>query len=95
MILFLQELWNINFLVVYLIYLSLQVGRTEDAKEIIRNLWGESEVETAINEFQAVIKNDGSDLDSNWLELTKEPHSRGCVKVVFSDLMFQRTLCAI
>ena len=63
--------------------LSVQVGKTDDAREIIRNLWGESEVERAIAEFQAVIKDDGSDLDSSWLELLEEPHSRGCIKVVF------------
>ncbi|XP_024030721.1 probable plastidic glucose transporter 1 isoform X1 [Morus notabilis] len=53
-----------------------KVGRTDDAKEIVRNLWGASEVERAIDEFQAVIKNDGSDVDSSWLELLEEPHSR-------------------
>lgn len=36
----------------------------------------------AIEEFQSVIRNDGGDLDSSWLELLEEPHSRGCVKVV-------------
>lgn len=63
--------------------LSVQVGRTDDAKEIVRNLWGASEVEKAIDEFQAVIKNDGSDAESRWLELLEEPHSRGCTKVDF------------
>ncbi|XP_024030723.1 probable plastidic glucose transporter 1 isoform X4 [Morus notabilis] len=58
-----------------------KVGRTDDAKEIVRNLWGASEVERAIDEFQAVIKNDGSDVDSSWLELLEEPHSRGCIKL--------------
>ena len=53
-----------------------------EAKTIIRSLWGVSEVDRAIEEFQAVIKNDGSDLDSNWLELLEEPHSRGCIKAV-------------
>ncbi|KAK3184422.1 hypothetical protein Dsin_031708 [Dipteronia sinensis] len=53
-----------------------KVGMLDDAKAVIRNLWGESEVDKAIEEFQSVIKNDGSDLDSQWLELLEEPHSR-------------------
>ena len=61
---------------------TLQVGRLNDAKAVIQNLWGESEVERAIEDFQLVIKNDGSDLDSRWSELLEEPHSRGCIKVV-------------
>ncbi|XP_048232715.1 probable plastidic glucose transporter 1 isoform X4 [Ricinus communis] len=57
------------------IYIS-EVGRLDDAKSVIHNLWGPSEVETAIEEFQSVIKNDGSDAGSRWLELLEEPHSR-------------------
>ncbi|PQQ04830.1 putative plastidic glucose transporter 1 isoform X1 [Prunus yedoensis var. nudiflora] len=53
-----------------------KVGRLNDAKAVIKNVWGASEVEKAIEEFQSVIKNDGSDLDSSWLELLKEPNSR-------------------
>lgn len=55
-----------------------------DAKAVIGNLWGESEINKAIEEFQLVIKKDGSDLDSQWSELLEEPHSRGCIKVVYS-----------
>lgn len=62
--------------------LTLQVGRLNDAKAVIQNLWGQSEVEGAIEDFQSVIKDDGSDLDSRWSELLQEPHSRGCIKVV-------------
>ncbi|GLT80853.1 hypothetical protein SLA2020_522650 [Shorea laevis] len=53
-----------------------KVGSQNAAEEIIRKLWGESEVDKAIEEFKSVIKNDGSDLDSRWLELIVEPHSR-------------------
>ncbi|PON84498.1 Sugar/inositol transporter [Trema orientale] len=53
-----------------------KVGRQNDAKAVIKNLWGESEAERAIDEFLAVIKSDGSDVDSKWLELLDEPHSR-------------------
>ena len=38
---------------------------------------GPSEVEMAIEEFQKVIRNDGSDAGSRWLDLVEEPHSRG------------------
>ena len=55
----------------------------DDAKAVVNNLWGASEVEKAIEEFRTVSKNDGSDLNSRWLELLEEPHSRGCTKVVF------------
>nr|XP_009622888.1 probable plastidic glucose transporter 1 isoform X3 [Nicotiana tomentosiformis] len=53
-----------------------KAGRLDEAKEVIRNIWGSSEVDKAIEEFGSVIKNDGSDLDSSWLELLEEPHSR-------------------
>lgn len=69
-----------------LLMLFVQVGRLSNAKEIIKNVWGASEVEKAIEEFQSVIKNDGSDLDSSWLELLEEPNSRGCFKVDFRCL---------
>lgn len=58
-----------------------KVGRLSNAKEVIKNVWGASEVEKAIEEFQSVIKKDGSDLDSSWLELLEEPNSRGCIKL--------------
>ncbi|KAK4784703.1 hypothetical protein SAY86_019071 [Trapa natans] len=53
-----------------------KVGRLDDAKAVIRNLWGSSEVDRAIEEFQSVIKNDGTDLESKWSELLEEPHFR-------------------
>lgn len=53
-----------------------KVGRLVDAKTVIRNIWGSSEVETAIQDFQSVIKNNGVNVGSGWLELLEEPHSR-------------------
>ncbi|MFS7995251.1 putative major facilitator, sugar transporter, major facilitator superfamily [Helianthus anomalus] len=53
-----------------------KAGRLNDAKQVIANLWGPSEVEKSIEEFQSVLKNDGGDLDSSWSELLEEPHSR-------------------
>ncbi|CAL2249323.1 unnamed protein product [Prunus armeniaca] len=70
-----------------------KVGRLNDAKAVIKNVWGASEVEKAIEEFQSVIKNDGSDLDSSWLELLQEPNSRGCIKVV--DLGCQHVMASL
>lgn len=77
--------WVVKFLALFLKILSygcIQVGMLDGATEVIRNLWGDSEVDNAIEEFQSVIKNDGSDTDSQWLELLEEPNSRGCIKVV-------------
>ncbi|GKV12492.1 hypothetical protein SLEP1_g23627 [Rubroshorea leprosula] len=65
-----------------------KVGSQNAAEEIIRKLWGESEVDKAIEEFKSVIKTDGSDLDSRWLELIEEPHSRGCMVSSRSPLGF-------
>lgn len=53
-----------------------KAGKLHDAKEVISNLWGPSEVERSIEEFQSVLNNDGGDLDSRWSELLEEPHSR-------------------
>ncbi|KAL1212346.1 putative plastidic glucose transporter 1 [Cardamine amara subsp. amara] len=53
-----------------------KVGRLGDAKVVIRNIWGESEVGKAVEDFQLVMKNNGSDLDSSWLELLDKPHSQ-------------------
>lgn len=53
-----------------------KVGRVDDAVEVIQNLWGSSEVTKAVEEFEAVIRDDGADVDSSWLQLFVEPHSR-------------------
>lgn len=66
-------------------FFYVKAGRLDDAKAVINDLWGASEVEKAITEFQSVSKNDGSDLNSGWVELLEEPHSRGCIKVVFGN----------
>ncbi|KAG8375913.1 hypothetical protein BUALT_Bualt09G0008500 [Buddleja alternifolia] len=63
-----------------------KAGKFDDAKEVINNLWGPTEVDKAIEEFQSVIRNDGADLHSSWLELLEEPHSRGGTKVYFHFL---------
>ncbi|KAK2979053.1 hypothetical protein RJ640_013687 [Escallonia rubra] len=53
-----------------------KAGRVDDARKVVHDLWGPSEVNKAMEEFQTVIRNDGDDLQSGWLELLEEPHSR-------------------
>lgn len=65
-----------------------KAGRINDAKTVVRELWGASEVDSAIEEFQSVSKNDGSDLASRWSEILEEPHSRGCVKLPLLEVLF-------
>ncbi|KAL7128086.1 hypothetical protein ABFS83_14G292800 [Erythranthe nasuta] len=65
-----------------------KAGRIDDAKEVISQLWGPSKVNKAIEEFQSVIRNDGADLDSSWLELLEEPHSRGGFKLHSLEVPF-------
>ncbi|GAB4860705.1 hypothetical protein Ancab_035867, partial [Ancistrocladus abbreviatus] len=54
-----------------------KAGRLDDAKAIVHDLWGPSEVDKAIEEFQSVMRSDKRELDSTWLELLEVPHSRG------------------
>ncbi|KAK3013931.1 hypothetical protein RJ639_009420 [Escallonia herrerae] len=61
------------------IYIS-EAGRADDARKVVHDLWGPSEVNKAMEEFQPFIRNDGDDLQSGWLELLEEPHCRGCIK---------------
>ncbi|CDP11319.1 unnamed protein product [Coffea canephora] len=53
-----------------------KAGRSDEAIEVIKKLWGPSEVNRAIENIQSVIRSDGADLDTSWLELLEEPHSR-------------------
>ncbi|KAG2716923.1 hypothetical protein I3760_03G149700 [Carya illinoinensis] len=60
-----------------------KAGKLDDAKSVVCDLWGASEVEKAVKEFQSVSKNDGSDLNSRWFELLEEPHSRGALTALY------------
>ncbi|CAN1843470.1 Probable plastidic glucose transporter 1 [Linum perenne] len=63
-----------------------KAGEMEDAKEVIYNLWGPSEVDKAIEEIESVVKSDSSDAAGTWLELLEQPHSRGCIKKLITSL---------
>ncbi|KAL4184937.1 hypothetical protein AMTRI_Chr10g228070 [Amborella trichopoda] len=56
-----------------------KVGRVNDAKTIVSKLWGESQVDIAIEEFKSVLKVDGTNEEANWSELLIEPHSKGAL----------------
>lgn len=62
----------------------MQMGRLDDAKSIIRNLWGPSEVDSAIEEFQSVFSRNEGDNSTNWLELFEEPNYKGCISIYVS-----------
>ncbi|XP_047306963.1 probable plastidic glucose transporter 1 [Impatiens glandulifera] len=72
-----------------------KVGRLGEAKEVVYNLWGPSEVDKAIMEFQSVIVKDGADddFDSKWLELLDKPNSR--VAFVGGTLFFLQQFAGI
>ncbi|KAK9133215.1 hypothetical protein Scep_012743 [Stephania cephalantha] len=70
-----------------------KVGRLDDARTVVSNIWGKDEVEKSIEEFQSVIKTDGSDLESSWLELTKAPHSR--VALIGGALFFLQQFAGV
>ena len=59
----------------------VKARKFDDAKKIISNLRGPSEVDKSNDELQSVLTNDGGDLDSRWSELLEEPHSRGNIIV--------------
>ncbi|GAB2285247.1 hypothetical protein Dimus_019700 [Dionaea muscipula] len=54
-----------------------KVGRLDEAKAIVGDLWGPSQADKAIEEFQSVITT--SEVDSQWLELLEEPNSRAAI----------------
>lgn len=51
-----------------------KVGRWEEAKTIISQLWGGSQVESAIEEFTGINNLDGNCEEANWSELLTKRH---------------------
>ncbi|KAF7065446.1 hypothetical protein CFC21_071546 [Triticum aestivum] len=60
-----------------------KVGRLDDARKVVENIWGVSEAEKAMEEMKSVVANDDS--QASWSELLAEPHNRGAL--VASNLM--------
>ncbi|MQL99200.1 hypothetical protein Taro_031921, partial [Colocasia esculenta] len=52
------------------------VGRLDEAKRVIGAIWGQSEVDSSIEEIESVVKSDGTDSQSSWLELLVEPNNK-------------------
>jgi hypothetical protein len=53
------------------------MGRWEEAKTIISQLWGNSQVESAIEELTGINNLDGNCEEANWSELLTKRHYRG------------------
>ncbi|XP_038900905.1 probable plastidic glucose transporter 1 isoform X2 [Benincasa hispida] len=70
-----------------------KAGRLDETRVVIRDLWGESEVERAVEEFQSVIRNDGSDLNSGWSELLEEQNFK--VAFIGGSLFFLQQFAGI
>ncbi|XP_024384067.1 probable plastidic glucose transporter 1 [Physcomitrium patens] len=51
-----------------------QMGRWDEAENVIKNLWGEGEVEVAMEELRAASSNEGEDEDITWSELIQAPY---------------------
>lgn len=51
-----------------------KMGKLDDAKSIVCNLWGPSEVDSSIEEFKSVFNGHEGDINTNWLELFEEPN---------------------
>ncbi|XP_057537734.1 probable plastidic glucose transporter 1 isoform X3 [Amaranthus tricolor] len=49
-----------------------KMGRLDDAKSIIRSLWGPTEVDSAIEEFLSVFNKDEGNINTTWSELFEE-----------------------
>lgn len=59
----------------------MQMGRLDDAKSIIRSLWGPTEVDSTIEEFLSVFNEDEGDINTTWSELFEEPNYKGHISV--------------
>jgi sugar porter (SP) family MFS transporter len=51
-----------------------KMGRWDEAENVIKNLWGEGEVEVAMEELRAASSNEGEDEDITWSELIQAPY---------------------
>ncbi|CAM0951256.1 unnamed protein product [Alopecurus aequalis] len=68
-----------------------KVGRLDDARKVVENIWGASEVEKAMEEMKAVVVNDDS--QASWSELLDEPSNR--VALIGGSLFFLQQFAGI
>ncbi|KAF7065445.1 hypothetical protein CFC21_071546 [Triticum aestivum] len=68
-----------------------KVGRLDDARKVVENIWGVSEAEKAMEEMKSVVANDDS--QASWSELLAEPHNR--VALIGGSLFFLQQFAGI
>ncbi|KAM0832236.1 hypothetical protein ACQ4PT_065023 [Festuca glaucescens] len=68
-----------------------KVGRLDDARKVVEDIWGASEAEKAIEEMKYVIVNDDS--QASWSELLSKPHNR--VALIGGSLFFLQQFAGI
>ncbi|XP_057537733.1 probable plastidic glucose transporter 1 isoform X2 [Amaranthus tricolor] len=60
-----------------------KMGRLDDAKSIIRSLWGPTEVDSAIEEFLSVFNKDEGNINTTWSELFEESNYKGALSALY------------
>ncbi|KAK1630630.1 hypothetical protein QYE76_004945 [Lolium multiflorum] len=68
-----------------------KVGRLDDARKVVEDIWGASEAEKAMEEMKSVVVNDDS--QASWSELLSEPHNR--VALIGGSLFFLQQFAGI
>uniref|UniRef100_A0ACD5YFH2 Uncharacterized protein n=1 Tax=Avena sativa TaxID=4498 RepID=A0ACD5YFH2_AVESA len=68
-----------------------KVGRLDDAREVVEDIWGVSEAEKAMEEMKLVVANDDS--QASWSELLSEPNNR--VALIGGSLFFLQQFAGI
>ncbi|KAF7072425.1 hypothetical protein CFC21_077556 [Triticum aestivum] len=68
-----------------------KVGRLDDARKVVENIWGVAEAEKAMEEMKSVVANDDS--QASWSELLAEPHNR--VALIGGSLFFLQQFAGI
>lgn len=56
-------------------FLYIQMGRWEEAQNLIEQLWGKAEVEVALEELRST--SEGTEDDISWSELVQAPYFKG------------------
>uniref|UniRef100_A0ACD5Y2R1 Uncharacterized protein n=1 Tax=Avena sativa TaxID=4498 RepID=A0ACD5Y2R1_AVESA len=68
-----------------------KVGRLDDARKVVEDIWGASEAEKAMEEMKSVVVSDDS--QASWSELLSEPHNR--VALIGGSLFFLQQFAGI